>query len=162
MRRLPALAILVVAASCGSDDAPTIDAGAGVSSSSTAPSTTSTTATTAPQTIELVLTGDAEAPGPAGAGTATATLAYDGDQLCATGTTDGVGALVAGDVHAGVAGEAGPLVVDLGIVTDGDGPFEGCARVGAEGGVVFVDPASYYLDLHTADLPDGAVRAQLG
>lgn len=162
MRRLPALAFLALAAACGSDDAPTIGAAATSSTSAPSSTTTATTAvTSAPQTIDLGLTGDAEVPGPGSDGTATATISYDGDQLCVNGTSDGVGALAAGHIHAGLVGESGPPVVDLDIATDGDGPFEGCARVGAEGGVVFADPASYYLNLHTAEFPDGAVRAQL-
>lgn len=157
MRRsaLPVLfALLVGLAACGSDDAPTLDAG-------TAPSS-STTAAPGAQSITLVLNGGAEVPGPGSDGTAEAQLTYDGDQLCLRGTTTGVGALTNGHVHAGLAGESGPVVVDLGIETDADGPFEGCAPVGAEGGVVLVDPASYYVNLHTAEFPDGAVRAQLG
>jgi hypothetical protein len=82
--------------------------------------------------------------------------------VCVTGTTTGVGAIIGGHIHAGVAGESGPIVIDLGITTDGDGPFEGCATVGEEGGVVLVDPTSYYLNLHTAEFPNGAVRVQLG
>jgi hypothetical protein len=161
------LAAGVLVAACGSDDAPTIGAGTvdgSSTSTSTSASSTSTSATTAPatvQSVDLVLTGAAEVPGPGSSGTAEATLTYDGDQLCLTGTTTGVGAVTNGHVHAGVAGESGPPVVDLGIETDGDGPFEGCARVGAEGGVVLTDPASYYVNLHTAEFPDGAVRAQL-
>ena len=160
MRRAAAVALLVFLVACESDQSPTIEAGGVEATTSTdAPSTTappSTTATSAAaeqQAIELALTGQ---------GSATATLTYDGNELCVRGTTDGVGALIGGHIHAGLEGEAGPIVIDLGITTAGDGPFEGCATVGAEGGVVFVDRPSYYLNLHTAELPDGAVRAQLG
>lgn len=158
--RVPALlAAVLLAAGCGSDESPAIEAGAGASTSAPPSSTTATTATTtapvAPvesQSVELTLTGS---------GSATATLTYDGDQLCIEGTTDGVGAVTAGHVHAGPGGETGPVVVDLAVETEGDGPFRGCARVGAEGGVVLVDPASYYVDLHTDAEPDGAVQARL-
>lgn len=169
MRRYAAFAlsssILVVA--CGSGDAPTMNAGSvqATTTSSAPPASSTAPAAGAPptvQSIDLVLTGDTEVPGPGSGGTAEATLTYDGDRLCLAGTTTGVGAIVNGHVHAGLAGEAGPPVVDLGIETEGDGPFEGCAQVGAEGGVVLVDPASYYVNLHTAEFPDGAVRAQLG
>lgn len=169
MRRYAAFALstsfLLVA--CGSGDAPTIDAGSvqATTSSSAPPGSSTVPASGAPatvQSIDLVLTGDAEVPGPGSSGTAEATLTYDGDRLCVAGTTTGVGAITNGHVHAGLAGEAGPPVVDLGIQTGADGPFEGCAQVGAEGGVVLVEPASYYLNLHTTEFPDGAVRAQLG
>lgn len=169
VRRLAAsLALAVVVAACGSEDAPTIDPGAGgAAPSSTAPATSTTAATPVsadvePQSLQLALTGDAEVPGPGSDGTAEATLTYDGDELCLEGTTTGVGPLTNGHIHAGPAGASGPVVVDFAIRTDADGPFRGCARVGAEGGVVFVDPAAYYVNLHTAEFPDGAVRAQLG
>lgn len=172
MRRFGSLVLLaVLAAACGGGDAPTIEAGGAVAGPPASGSSTTTSvpdSTTAArsvaeaQSIALRLTGDTEVPGPGSDGTADATLTYDGDQLCIEGTTSGVGPLTNGHVHAGVAGEAGPAVVDLGVRTDADGPFRGCATVGAEGGVVFVDPASYYVNLHTAEQPDGAVRAQLG
>ena len=152
--------LFVLLAACGSEDSPTfeVEGGGGDVPATSAPASTTTSTTTLTslpaeeQSVTLVLTGE---------GTAEATLTYDGDQLCLRGTTEGVGAVTSGRIHAGLAGEAGPPVVDLGIETDGDGPFEGCARVGAEGGVVFVDPTSYYVSLATAELPDGAVRAQL-
>lgn len=154
--RVPALlATVLLAAACGSDGSPAIEADAGASTSAPS-STTSTTAPAAPvepQSLDLTLSGS---------GSATATLTYDGDQLCVEGTTDGVGAVTAGHVHAGPGGQTGPVVVDLAVQTDGDGPFRGCARVGAEGGVVLVDPASYYVDLHSDAEPDGAVQARLG
>mgnify|MGYP000386121566 CR=1 FL=1 len=160
MRRLVVAGLLplVLLAGCGDEDSPTFevegDVPAGPVPSSTTTSTTATTTLPAEeQSLQLVL---------AGAGTADATLTYDGDQLCLRGTTDGVGAITSARIHAGLAGEAGPAVVDLGIETAGDGPFEGCTTIGAEGGVVFVDPTSYYLSLATAEHPDGAVRAQLG
>jgi len=163
--RVPlALAAGLAVASCGSDESPVLD----VPSTAAPTSTTSTTAVPTsgtvaePQSITLTLTGDAEVPGPGSTGTAEATLTYDGDQLCVSGTTTGVGAITAAHVHAGAAGESGPPGGPLPVETDGDGPIEGCQVVGAEGGVVFVDPASYYLNLHTAEFPDGAVRAQLG
>lgn len=166
MRRSAALVLLAVLTACGSEDAPTIDPGAG-GAPTTAPSTSTTEATPVstdvePQSLALTLTGDTEVPGPGSDGTAEATLTYDGNELCLEGTTSGVGALTNGHIHAARAGESGPVVVDLGVRTDADGPFRGCATVGAEGGVVFVDPAAYYVNLHTAEFPDGAVRAQLG
>jgi len=110
-------------AACGSDDTPTFESedGAPITAAPTSTST-STTATTAPvalQELTLTLTGE---------GTAEATLTYDGDQLCLRGTTDGVGAVTSGRIHAGRAGEAGPPVVDLGIETAGDGPSIGPGR----------------------------------
>lgn len=169
-RALVPVTFAALLAACSDNGSPTVEAGAPGESTTTEASTTTSTPTTsagpsttiATQTIDLVLSGDEEVPGPGSTGTAEATLTYDGDELCVSGTTTGVGALIAGHIHAGLRGESGPVVVDLGIETDGDGPFEGCAMVGAEGGVVVVDPSAYYVNLHTAEFPDGAVRAQLG
>jgi hypothetical protein len=162
-------------AGCGSDDSPTVeaerdaggdggDAGTTTTSPGAADETTSTAgpAPTAEQRVDLHLTGDAVVPGPGGDGAADARLTYDGDELCLSGTTSGMGPVSGGHVHAGAAGEPGPVVVDLGIETADDGSFSGCAVVGAEGGVVLVDPSAYFVQLHTAEHPDGAVRAQIG
>ena len=163
--------LVLVAGACSDDQSPTVEAGgsdttvaAEASTTTTAAEATSTTAapTAEVQTLELTLTGDVEVPGPGSTGTAEATLTYDGDELCVEGTTTGVGALIGGHIHAAPVGESGDIVIDLGISTTGDGPFEGCATVGAEGGVVFEDPTNYYLNLHTEEFPAGAVRAQLG
>jgi hypothetical protein len=154
MRRGIPVLLLVALAACGDEGSPAVE---GAEVTAPAPTSTSTTVpptTIAPQSVPLALTGDG--------GSVDATLTYDGDRLCLAGTTSGLGAITSAHVHAGLAGESGPPVVDFEIRTDADGPFEGCATVGAEGGVVLVDPTSYYVDLHTADLPDGAVRAQVG
>jgi len=177
LRPVAVLAALAFAgpgvAACGSDETPTLEAGEGSTTTSdgadgttSAPEEATTTTVAGGAEVESVsvpLTGEAVAPAPtaATAGTAEATLTYDGDELCLEGTTTGLGPVVAGHVHAGPAGESGPVVVDFGITTEADGPFSGCAVVGAEGGVVLVDPAAYYVQLHTPDLPQGAVRAQL-
>jgi hypothetical protein len=155
VRRAAAVGLLALLAACGSDDAPTLEAG-GVDATSTSVSTasapSSTTSTSAAsgaevETVELALTGDV--------GSADATLTYDGDELCLQGNA-AVGPITGAHVHA-AADDA--LVTDFAITTDGDGPFEGCVTVGAEVGVVLRDPTSYYVDVHCAD---GAVRAQLG
>jgi hypothetical protein len=163
------LPVLAAVAACESDQEPTVEAGGEQTTEAAQASTTTTSGDTSStidaaevQTLELALTGDVEVPPPGSTGTAEATLTYDGDELCVEGTTTGVGALIGGHIHAAPAGESGDIVIDLGITTAGDGPFEGCATVGAEGGVVLEDPTNYYLNLHTAEFPTGAVRAQLG
>ncbi len=112
--------------------------------------------------LSLRLTGDTEVPGPGSAGISTVELTYDGNAMCISGSTSNVGPLTAGHVHAAPAGESGDVVVDFELSTTGDGPFEACEVVGAEGGVVMRDPKNYYVNLHTAEFPDGAVRAQVG
>ena len=163
------LPVLAGVAGCESDQEPTIEAGgsettavAGASTTTAGETTTTVGATAEARTLALTLTGDVEAPGPGSAGTAEATLTYDGNELCVEGTTTGVGPIIGGHIHGAPAGQSGDIVIDLGITTAADGPFEGCATVGAEGGVVVEDPTNYYLNLHTEEFPAGAVRAQLG
>ncbi len=155
------LALALPLAACSDEGNPTVDVGALDSATTTAAPSTSTPTTVAARELTLTLTGDVEVPGPGSDGTATATLTYDGIELCAAVVVDGTGPITAGHVHAAPAGEAGPVVIDLLLEGDGQLP-ESCVPIGAEGGIVFEDPTSYYVNLHTAELPDGAVRAQLG
>jgi hypothetical protein len=75
-----------------------------------------------------------------------------------------------GHIHKAPAGSNGGIVVDFFNVTAGtQGPLTGCSSVGA-GGVpltrallsdIIRNPSDYYLNLHNADFPGGAIRGQL-
>lgn len=111
---------------------------------------------------ELSLTGDAEVPGPGSEGTGTAAVTIDGGEVCIDGELTEVGAVMAGHIHTGTAEESGGVLLDLAVMTEGDGPFESCVEVDeATAATITGDPAGHYVNLHTADFPDGAVRAQL-
>jgi hypothetical protein len=69
----------------------------------------------------------------------------------------------AAHIHEAPAGRSGPVVVTLEAPTDGSS--EGCidtedAVLAAE--ITSTDPANYYVNVHNAEYPSGAVRAQLG
>lgn len=122
-------------------------------------------ATTAPAGATILaadLTGSEEVPGPGaadGAGTARLVLTPDG-KVCAELATTRVDEATAAHVHTGPKGEAGPVVITL--TTPKDGRASGC--VPADPAVVAkvaADPASAYVNVHTAALPAGAVRGQL-
>jgi hypothetical protein len=100
-------------------------------------------------------------PGPAG-GSGSVDVVVNGDtgQVCYRNLTyQGIGDVTMGHIHRGPAGVAGPVVVNLALMP---GVMEGCVQGDAavvqemEG-----DPGAFYVNLHTADFPAGAVRGQL-
>ena len=93
----------------------------------------------------------------------------DGDPttLCYVLTVDKVGTAMAAHIHEGAAGTNGPVVVNLAAPADGNaadcltegeaGKFVGDQTV-AE---ILADPGDYYVNVHNAEYPGGAVRGQL-
>ena len=68
---------------------------------------------------------------------------------------------VAAHVHVGPSGENGPVVLTL-AAPDDDGVVSGCT--GADPAVLAAiggRPGDFYVDVHSADFPDGAVRGRL-
>jgi len=64
-------------------------------------------------------------------------------------------------IHVGGAGENGPVVVPL-TPPDASGVYSGCARVSRELALAIIqNPENYYVNVHTSDFPNGAVRGQL-
>ena len=118
-------------------------------------------------TLTATLTGEAEVPGPGdpdGAGTATITLRQS--RVCFDMTWDNIGGATQAHIHKGAPGVAGPIVVTLFDVADplppGQNGQEGC--VDAEAAVIDAirqNPAGYYVNVHTPELPKGAIRGQL-
>ncbi len=110
------------------------------------------------------LTGLQEVPGPGdpnGSGTATIRVNPAEGQVCWTLNVREVDTITAAHIHRAAAGSAGPPVVPL-TTPDAAGRSEGCSAV---------DPAvardmagrafDYYVNVHTAAFPQGAVRGQL-
>jgi hypothetical protein len=64
-------------------------------------------------------------------------------------------------IHEGVAGENGPIVVEL-VPPDANGDSSGCTQVSRELALEIIqDPENYYVNVHTSDFPAGALRGQL-
>ena len=64
-------------------------------------------------------------------------------------------------IHEGVAGENGPIVVEL-VPPDANGVSSGCEEVSRELALAIIqDPENYYVNVHTSDFPAGALRGQL-
>lgn len=116
--------------------------------------------------LTATLTGAAEAPGPGdpdGTGQATIRLTRGEGRLCYQLTANAVTLPAsAAHIHVGAAGIAGGIVVPLS-PPDATGASSGCVGVSrALGANILDNPAGYYVNVHTADYPSGAVRGQLG
>jgi hypothetical protein len=61
------------------------------------------------------------------------------------------------DIHRGAAGTAGPVVVDLGL-GGGRTCVAGDRSVLQE---IAANPGGFYVNVHTVELPNGAIRGQL-
>jgi len=96
-----------------------------------------------------------------GRGSFSATL--DGRQLCYGMAVKNINDPVAAHIHRGGPKVAGPVVQPLEQPATGDpGASSACIRISrslARG--LRRDPSRYYVNVHTADLPNGAVRGQL-
>lgn len=104
--------------------------------------------------------------GPAGGdpdatGTAVVTVNAGQGELCYSVEFSGV-APVAGHIHDGEAGVNGPVVIPL-AVAGATSTASGCADVSRELlRDILIDPSGYYVNLHSAEFPAGAIRGQLG
>jgi hypothetical protein len=111
------------------------------------------------------LVGEAESPAgdPVGTGTATVRLRRGQGQLCYSIDVQNITLPAAGaHVHSGNAGASGPIRVQLRAPSTG-GSSSGCTSVArALVAQILGNAAGYYVNVHTTDFPNGAVRGQLG
>jgi len=114
--------------------------------------------------IQVNMTGAAEAPGPGdpdGSGTAKFTIRQEQGQICYNLTVQNIAPATAAHIHIAPVGQPGPVVVPLKAPTKG--ASEGCATVTRElATAILKNPANYYVNVHNAEFPAGAVRGQLG
>lgn len=113
--------------------------------------------------LRASLSGAAEVPGPGdpdGSSTAFITLKQGQSLVCWAITAPDIVSPTAAHIHAGVAGIAGPVVVTLS--PPEGGTSAGCASVDrALYMEIRKNPAAYYVNVHTAEFPSGALRGQL-
>ena len=120
-------------------------------------------ATSGGRAFAVALTGETEIPAgdPVATGTATVRLRAGQGQLCYQLAAKNLPAAVAAHIHKAASGATGPVVVPLN-TPDAAGTSSGCASVARTlVTAILADPASYYVNVHTAEFPAGAVRGQL-
>lgn len=113
---------------------------------------------------DVTLNGANEVPGPGdpdGSGKAQITVVKGQGQVCYVIQVYGIAPATAAHIHVGPAGEAGPVVVTLG-TPDANGYARGC--VAASSSLIAAinrNPSGYYVNVHNAEYPAGAIRGQL-
>ncbi len=93
----------------------------------------------------------------------------DGDAttLCYVLTVDKIATATAAHIHEGQPGENGPVVANLAAPADGNAAD--CLTEGETGKFptgetvadILADPEDYYVNVHNAEFPGGAIRGQL-
>ncbi len=121
------------------------------------------TATSGGRALQVALTGEVEAPAgdPVATGTATVRLRAGQGQVCYRLAARDLPAAAAAHVHRGAAEVAGPVVIPL-RTPDTSGGASGCASASRTlVAAILAKPESYYVNVHTAEFPAGAIRGQL-
>jgi CHRD domain len=115
------------------------------------------------KTLTATLTGAAEVPGPGdpdGSGQATITLNRGQGEICWELSVTGIAPATAAHIHIGAVGVAGPVVVGLAPPTGGSS--SGCTSADpALIKAIRKNPEQYYVNVHNAEYPAGALRGQL-
>ena len=109
------------------------------------------------------LSGGAEVPGPGdpdGWGRASIVINDATNTICTDLEVRDIGNVTAAHIHRGASGVAGPPVVNLDPPDDNDS--DDCDNVDdALVDEIRTNPRGFYVNVHTDDYPDGAIRGQL-
>ncbi len=108
--------------------------------------------------LHAVLTGKVEVPKGDPDGSGTAEVKISGTSVCWEIKASKVASLMAAHIHKGGAGVAGPVVVPFGKTYKGKGCTTTSADVAA---AIKKNPGGYYVNVHNAKYPGGALRGQL-
>lgn len=115
--------------------------------------------------LSTTLSGAAEVPtagDPDGTGTATVNLNVTEGELCYEVTVQNLEPPVAMHIHEAERGKSGDIVVPLTTPAGGDTTTTGCANPEATLiARMAARPGDFYVNVHTATYPQGAVRGQL-
>ena len=113
--------------------------------------------------LDAELTGAAEVPKPGdpdGFGSAEVRINPGQQEICYSLEVSDIAPASAAHIHLGTAGVAGPVVVAL--VPPTSGESAACVQVTREvARAIIKNPANYYVNVHNAEFPAGALRGQL-
>lgn len=115
------------------------------------------------RTFSITLSGAQEVPpaDPDGSGTATITLNHGQGQVCWELTASNIASATAAHIHVAPVGVNGPVVVPLSPPTSGSS--SGCVDGVNQDLIkaIIQNPEAYYVNVHNAEYPGGAIRGQL-
>ncbi len=113
--------------------------------------------------LSATLTGASEVPGPGdpdGSGMGMVRVNPGRGQVCYQLTVSGIAPATAAHIHEAPAGQAGPVAVGLAAPTSGSS--SGCVSIDRKLAIdIIQNPEQYYVNVHNAEFPAGAVRGQL-
>jgi hypothetical protein len=108
--------------------------------------------------LHATLTGKAETPKGDPDGSGTAEIKITGTKVCWEIHVAKVGTIVAAHIHKGGPDVAGPVVVPFGATFKSKGCTTASALLTA---AILKSPSKYYVNVHNAKYPGGALRGQL-
>ena len=131
---------------------------------STALIATSAIAQNGGRKLQTAMTGAAEVPGPGdadGSGNAQITVNSGQNKVCYKLSVANIATATMAHIHEGAPTVAGPVKVTLG-KPGANGMSSGCVTVARALALdIAKRPADYYVNVHNAEFPKGAVRGQL-
>jgi hypothetical protein len=115
------------------------------------------------QALKAKMSGPSETPAgdPHGTGTASFKVDPGKGQICYELRVSNIATATMAHIHKGAPGAAGPVAIPL-KTPDASGKISGCAQ--ADPAVlsdIVQNPSAYYVNVHNAPFPGGAVRGQL-
>ncbi len=117
------------------------------------------------QTFGTAMTGASEFPAGSGSpdGSGVAAITVKGSTVTFSILVKGIGTPTLAHIHKAPLGASGPVVIDFHAPVFANGFATGTAT-GAAGDIadLLANPSSYYVNVHTAEFPQGALRGQLG
>jgi len=115
--------------------------------------------------FSTTLSGANEVPpaDPDGTGTAAVTIDMPNGQICYMLSVQNIALpAVAAHIHRGAAGEKGAVVVPFNLAPDASGNAVSCVKVdSALLNDIATNPAGFYVNVHSSEFPDGAIRGQV-